>query len=137
MPRHVVDRVGEALNAEKKPLNGSKVLIVGLAYKPNVDDDRESPSYLLMDLLRERNVEVAYHDPYVPVIKPTRKYSHWEGIKSVPWNSAAIGEYDAILIATAHDCIDYGKLGQWANCIVDTRNVMASVSGISATVWKA
>ena len=67
-------------------MNGSRVLIVGLAYKPNVDDERESPSYRLMDLLKERGAEVAYHDPYVPVIRPTREHPHWAGTRSVGWD---------------------------------------------------
>jgi UDP-N-acetyl-D-glucosamine dehydrogenase len=83
MPAHVVNRTAEALNALRKPMNGSRVLIVGLAYKPNVDDDRESPSYVLMDLLKARGAEVAYHDPYVPVIRPTREHPHWAGTRSV------------------------------------------------------
>ena len=66
MPEHVVHRVAEALNSQRKPLNSSRILILGLAYKPNVDDERESPSYVLMDLLSERGAGVEYHDPYVP-----------------------------------------------------------------------
>jgi UDP-N-acetyl-D-glucosamine dehydrogenase len=77
MPEHVVHRVADALNSKRKALKGSRVLIVGLAYKPNVDDERESPSYVLMDLLNERGAQVEYHDPYVPVIKPIREHSHW------------------------------------------------------------
>ena len=75
MPEHVVHRVADALNSQQKSLNGSKILMLGLAYKPNVDDERESPSYVLMDLLQERGAEVAYYDPYVPVIKPTREHA--------------------------------------------------------------
>src|SRR6266550_5534504 len=85
MPDYVVNRVGEALNSQRKPLKGSKVLILGLAYKPDVDDDRESASYRLLDKLRERGADVAYHDPYVPVIGPTREHAHWAGTKSVTW----------------------------------------------------
>ena len=75
MPEHVVHRVADALNSQRKSINGSRVLILGLAYKPNVDDERESPSYVLMDLLQERGAEVDYYDPYVPVIKPTREHA--------------------------------------------------------------
>src|SRR5205807_2159700 len=75
MPEYVVNRVIAALNSQRKALNGSKILVMGLAYKPNVDDERESPSYVLMSLLSERGAEVEYHDPYVPVIKPTREHS--------------------------------------------------------------
>ena len=74
MPEHVVHRVADALNSQRKSINGSRILVLGLAYKPNVDDERESPSYVLMDLLQDRGAEVAYYDPYVPVIKPTREH---------------------------------------------------------------
>src|SRR5882724_11485686 len=77
MPDYVVNRVIAALNSQRRALNGSKILVVGLAYKPNVDDERESPSYVLMDLLQERGAEVAYYDPYVPVVRPTREHAHW------------------------------------------------------------
>jgi UDP-N-acetyl-D-glucosamine dehydrogenase len=137
MPVHVVARVGEALNSAFKPLNGSRVLVLGLAYKPNVDDERESPSYRIMELLSERGAEVAYHDPYVPVIRPTREHSQWAGTKSVPWDRATIGGFDAVVIATAHSCVDYQELADWARCIVDTRNAMATVRVAQGKVWKA
>src|SRR5216684_4613348 len=89
MPEHVVHCVADALNARSKAVKGSRVLILGLAYKPNVDDERESPSYVLMSLLRERGAEVDYYDPYVPVIKPTREHSHFAGKQSVEWNRSA------------------------------------------------
>src|SRR5438034_7395213 len=90
MPENVVHRVADALNSRNKAVKGSRVLILGLAYKPNVDDERESPSYVLMDLLSERGAELEYYDPYVPVIKPTREHSHWAGKKSVEWDVASI-----------------------------------------------
>ena len=74
-------------------MNGSRVLILGLAYKPNVDDDRESPSYVLMDLLKARGAEVAYYDPYVPVIRPTREHPHWAGTRSVDWNRETLRKF--------------------------------------------
>lgn len=137
MPDYVVGRVAEALNARAKPLNGSKVLVVGLAYKPDVDDDRESPSYRLLDKLEARGAQVAYHDPYVPVIRPTREHSHWAGTESVPWNRVTVGAFDVVLIATAHASVDYNDLATWSECIVDTRNAMASVPGAREKVWKA
>ena len=137
MPKHVVHRVADALNAERKALNGSKVLVLGLAYKPDVDDDRESPSYVLMDLLGEAGAEVAYHDPYVPVIKPSREYSHWAGAQSVSWEAEMIGDFDVVLISTAHSCVNYRELADWAACIVDTRNAMAKVETAEGQVWKA
>jgi UDP-N-acetyl-D-glucosamine dehydrogenase len=137
MPDYVVNRIGEALNFRGKPLKGSKVLILGLAYKPDVDDDRESASYRLLDKLRERQADVAYHDPYVPVIGPTREHSHWAGTKSVIWERDTIARFDAVVIATAHRSVNYDELAEWAQCIVDTRNVMVDVAVASGKVWKA
>jgi UDP-N-acetyl-D-glucosamine dehydrogenase len=137
MPQHVVHRVADALNARQKPISGSKILILGLAYKPNVDDDRESPSYILMDLLSENGAQVEYYDPYVPVIKPTREHSRWAGKKSVDWDRATIESFDLVLIATNHSCVNYQELGDWAQCIVDTRNAMSGTHGRPGKVWKA
>ena len=137
MPEYVVHRVADALNARSKAIKASRVLILGLAYKPNVDDERESPSYVLMDLLIERGAEVDYYDPYVPVIRPTREHSHFAGKKSIEWDRTAIENFDLVLIATNHACVNYGELGDWAQCIVDTRNAMAAVKAASGRVWKA
>ena len=137
MPLHVVDRVGDALNSVRKSVKGSRVLVLGLAYKPNVDDERESPSYHIMELLSQRGAEVAYHDPYVPVIRPTREHPHWAGTKSVPWDRATIAGFDAVVVSTAHACVNYQELADWAQCIVDTRNAMASTREIPDKVWKA
>jgi UDP-N-acetyl-D-glucosamine dehydrogenase len=127
MPEYVVRRAAEALNARRKPLNGSKVLILGLAYKADVDDDRESPSYVLLDLFHQRGAKVAYYDPFVPVIRPTREHSHWAGLRSVAWNRRVLGGFDAVVIATRHSSVNYSHLAQWASCIVDTRNAMAGL----------
>jgi UDP-glucose/GDP-mannose dehydrogenase family protein len=97
MPLHVVERVGEALNASRKPINGSRVLVLGVAYKPNVDDQRESPSYRIMELLKQRGAEVRYCDPHVPVILPAREHPHWAGTKSVSWDRATIAGFDAVV----------------------------------------
>lgn len=137
MPEYVVQRVIEALNAQRKALNGSKVLVLGLAYKPDVDDDRESPSYHLLDLLSKRGAAVAYYDPHVPVIRPTREHPHWAGTKSVAWNQATVEAYDLVLIATHHKAVNYQELAGWAGCIVDTRNAMAAVQTRPGQVWKA
>jgi UDP-N-acetyl-D-glucosamine dehydrogenase len=137
MPVHVVARLSEALNAARKPINGSRVLIVGLAYKPNVDDERESPSYRIMELLKQRGAEVAYYDPYVPVIRPTREHPHWAGIESVSWDQATIAAFDAVVIATAHACVNYQELADWAHCIVDTRNAMVTTHIAPEKLWKA
>ena len=137
MPEHVVHRVADALNARNKAVKGSRVLILGLAYKPNVDDERESPSYVLMDLLIERGAEVDYYDPYLPVIKPTREHSYFAGKKSVDWNRTTVQNFDLVLIATNHSCVNYQELGDWAQSIVDTRNAMAPVKVMPGKVWKA
>jgi UDP-N-acetyl-D-glucosamine dehydrogenase len=120
MPDFVVQRAMEVLNESGKPLKGSKILILGLAYKANVDDDRESPSYFLMEKLEAKGAVVDYNDPFVPVIKPTREHSHYIGKKSLPIS----GKYDLILISTAHD--EYKKLDliSLAVPILDTRNLI-------------
>jgi UDP-N-acetyl-D-glucosamine dehydrogenase len=137
MPLHVVHRAAEALNARRKAVNGSRVLIVGLAYKPNVDDERESPSYALMNLLKERGAEAAYFDPYVPVIRPTREHAHWAGTRSVNWDRQTLENFDAVIIATNHQAVNYQELADWSPCIVDTRNAMATVKTRPGQVWKA
>lgn len=137
MPMYVVNRTAEALNARRKALNGSRVLVVGLAYKPNVDDERESPSYTLMELLKERGAEVAYYDPFITVIRPTREHSHWAGARSVDWNRQTVESFDVAIIATNHQTINYQELADWAPSIVDTRNAMSAVKSRAGQVWKA
>ena len=137
MPEHVIHRVADALNSQQKPINSSKILVLGLAYKPDVDDERQSPSYVMMDLLQERGAEVAYYDPYVPVIKPTREHSRFAGRKSVEWDRATIESFDVVLIVTNHSLVNYHELADWARCIVDTRNAMSGVPVAPGKVWKA
>jgi UDP-N-acetyl-D-glucosamine dehydrogenase len=137
MPHYVVNRVGEALNARRKAVNGSRVLLIGLAYKPNVDDPRESPTFVLMDLLRQRGAEVAYYDPHIPVIGPMREHAAWTGIRSVAWRKETISGFDAVVIATSHDAVNYKELLEWAPCIIDTRNALAGMNASAGAVWKA
>ena len=137
MPEYVIRCVADALNQHAKAVKGSRILVVGLAYKPDVDDERESPSYVLMTLLRERGADVEYYDPYVPIIKPTREHSQWAGKESVRWNEAVIASFDLILIATNHSVIDYQELADWAPFIIDTRNAMADTRVAPGQVWKA
>jgi len=137
MPTYVVHRVADALNDRQKAIKGSSVLVLGLAYKPNVDDERESPSYVLMEMLKERGASVAYYDPYVPVIKPTREHAHWAGTKSVAWNKQTITSFDVVLIATNHACVNYQELADWTECIVDTRNAMSGIGTLPGQLWKA
>ncbi len=137
MPEYVVRQAVEALNARRKAVNGSKILILGLAYKADVDDDRESPSYVLLDLFQKRGAEVAYYDPYVPVIRPTREHPHWAGLRSVGWNRRVVAGFDAVVIATRHQSVNYNELAQWASCIIDTRNAMAGLATKPGQVRKA
>lgn len=137
MPGHVVGRVTDALNERQKAVKASSILVLGLAYKPNVDDERESPSYFLMEMLSARGAKVAYYDPYVPIIRPTREHAHWAGTKSVPWNRETIAGFDLVLISTNHASINYKELADWAPCIVDTRNAMSGIATKPKQVWKA
>ncbi len=125
MPDFVVSRVMEALNEVGKPLKGAKILMLGLAYKANVDDDRESPSYHLMEKLEEKGAVVSYNDPYIPAIKHTREFPKFAGRKSVEVSNA----FDLILVATAHD--EYKKINfeQFTVPVVDTRNIVMRKSG--------
>jgi len=137
MPSYVVNRLIDALNDRQKAVKGSSILVLGLAYKPNVDDERESPSYFLMEMLTARGAKVAYYDPYVPVIRPTREHAHWTGTKSVEWNRETISSYDAVLISTNHSSVNYRELAEWAPCIIDARNAMAGIPTKPNQVWKA
>ena len=137
MPDYVIERLEGALRAQGKTIEESKVLLVGLAYKPNVDDTRESPGYVLIENLEAKGSVVDYHDPHVPVIPPSRKYSRFAGRKSIPWTAKAMSQYDAAIIATAHSVVKHVELSNWIPCIVDTRNAMASSEAIGATLTKA
>lgn len=137
MPGYVVNRTAEALNTSRKPINGSRVLLVGLAYKANVDDMRESPTFLLMDDFKSRGAEVDYYDQYIPVISRTREHANWAGVRSINWDEVTIRSYDAVVIATAHDSTNFKDLGEWAKLIVDTRNAMARHQTRPGLVWPA
>jgi UDP-N-acetyl-D-glucosamine dehydrogenase len=136
MPEFVLHKLADALNDLGKPLRGSKILLVGLAYKANVDDDRESPGYVLMDKLAAKGASLAYYDPFIPVIRPSREHGHWAGTPSIAWDRQVIESFDAVLIATAHRDVDYRQLGQWASLIIDTRNAMHGLE-CSARIIKA
>ncbi|MEW6510862.1 MAG: nucleotide sugar dehydrogenase [Bacteroidota bacterium] len=124
MPDFVVQRVMEVLNGMGRPLKDAKILMLGLAYKANVDDDRESPSYHLMEKLEEKGAKVSYNDPYIPVIRPSREFSRYAGRKSVPVEQG----YDLLLIATPHDAYRTMDLVGLKTPIVDTRNVVTCES---------
>ena len=124
MPMYVVNRTVEALNEREKPVKGSRILLMGLAYKADVDDMRESPTFELMNRFTELGAHVEYHDPHVPVIGPTRDHSEWEGKISVEWTEKTIASFDAIVISTNHDAFNLQELASWSGLIVDTRNAL-------------
>ncbi|MGL6214770.1 nucleotide sugar dehydrogenase [Billgrantia desiderata] len=121
MPEYVVNKLIEGLNQRGKALKGSRVLVLGIAYKKNVDDMRESPSVFIMERIRDRGAEVAYSDPHVPSFPPMREH-HFD-LESVPLTPAALAEYDAVILATDHDRFDYDMIRAHARLIVDTRGI--------------
>ena len=121
MPRYVVYRMMSALSERGRGLLNTKVLVIGIAYKKNVDDARESPAYALMNQLENHGAIVDYHDDYLAILPPSREYAHLAGRRSVPLDR--VPQYDAVLIATAHDYIDWEALWDSAALIVDTRGV--------------
>ena len=127
MPRYVVSRLVEALNEDSKSLKGARVLVLGLAYKANIDDTRESPSFELIELLEEGGARVDYCDPYLPKALRTRKYDL--GLKSVPCTAEAFAEFDAVLVATAHDQFKDPRLWGGVKLVVDTRNIVEPMFG--------
>lgn len=138
MPRHVVERVADALDRTAgKALSRSRILVVGLAYKKNVDDTRESPALKLIELLEERGAEVAYHDPLVPQIPPTREHAALAGRRSIDFTPETLASFDAALIATDHDDIDWPELVRNSQIVVDTRNVCARNGLSSSHIVKA
>jgi UDP-N-acetyl-D-glucosamine dehydrogenase len=138
MPYFVVDRVIETIDRSAgRGAVGAKVLILGIAYKKNVDDMRESPSLKLIELLEKRGAEVHYHDPFIPVIPPTREHADLAGRRSVPLEAGTIATYDAVLIATDHDAVDYGYVAKSAKVVIDTRNACHRAGVIADNVVKA
>jgi UDP-N-acetyl-D-glucosamine dehydrogenase len=121
MPEHVVGKVVKALNERRKSVNGSKILVLGIAYKKNVDDMRESPAVEIMELLRATGADVAYSDPHVPVFPKMRE--HTFDLKSVPVTAASLADYDAVILATDHAKFDYELIRKTAKLVIDTRGV--------------
>ena len=123
MPNRVVEKLALAMDQNlRKGLNGSKVLVIGAAYKKNVDDMRESPALRVMELLDARGTQTAYFDPFVPEIPMTREHPDLAGRRSVEWREDVAADYDAVLIVTDHDDVDYQALLNHAPVVVDTRN---------------
>lgn len=122
MPYYAVNHLLEALNARKRALRGSKILVLGIAYKPGVSDDRESPSYPVLDLLRQKGAEVSYYDPHVSeIVYPG---TPWHGLRSVVWTLENLASYDAAIVCTAHTEVDYKELADAVPLVVDACNVV-------------
>ena len=129
LPKYVIETLAEAMSTRlQKAVAGSRVLVVGLAYKKNVDDMRESPSLHLIHLLRERKAIVDFHDPHIPVVPTTRDHPEFSGMKSIALTASSLASYDCVLISTDHDAIDYEELVQHSRLVVDTRNATAKLA---------
>ena len=127
MPEYVVGRLMEFLNDQGKPLRDSKICLLGMAYKKDVDDPRESPSFVLMDLLRERGVDLSYNDPHIPVL-PSMRHHDVPDLVSSELTSEFLGSLDCVLIATDHTAYDYDHIVEHAQLVIDTRNATAGVT---------
>ena len=135
MPRYVIAGVIHALNERSKPLRGSQICLLGVAYKKDIDDPRESPSFELMKLLMERGAVISYNDPHIPRLPQMRHHDVPE-LESQPLTPEYLSEQDCILIATDHSAYDYHFIVQHAQLIVDTRNACANVDGNSEKIYK-
>ena len=135
MPHYVVQRVMEALNARQRSLKGAKVLVLGAAYKKDVDDVRESPSLRILQLLRDLGAEVAYHDPYVPELPA--EHGLPPGMRSLPLSPGLLAASDVALVLTDHSCVDYAEVVAHAPLVVDTRNATARVTDGREKIVKA
>jgi UDP-N-acetyl-D-glucosamine dehydrogenase len=136
MPRFVVDRVAEALNDQSKPVKGAKIGILGVAYKKNIDDPRESPSFKLMELLSERGAILSYSDPHVPSLPKMRSFDV-PALSSQPLTPAYLKSLDCAVIATDHSAFDYPMIVGQSHLVVDTRNATLGIEAPAGRVWKA
>lgn len=138
MPNYVLNRLREGLDKHlRKGLNGSRILVLGIAYKKDVDDMRESPSLILYERLKRFGAIVEFHDPVIPVIPPTREHAEMTGLKSVELTQAQLESYDGVIIATEHSAVDYEFVVKHSKVIVDTRNATANVKAEKSHVIKA
>jgi UDP-N-acetyl-D-glucosamine dehydrogenase len=136
MPAYVVSRVADALNERGKPVKGSKITLMGMAYKKDVDDPRESPGFELMDLLLEKGAVVHYNDPHIPVLPPMRHYPHLR-MNSQELTVDFLRDQDCLLIVTDHSAYDWSWIASHADLIVDTRNAAKNVSNPHASIVRA
>ncbi len=138
MPVYVVTRLAEALDRQAgRGLSGAKILLLGIAYKKNVDDMRESPALALIEMLEKRGAKVDYFDPHIAVIPRTREHAGLAGRRSQALSPETIAEHDAVLIATDHDSVDYKSLANHARLVIDTRNACARAGATGEHIVKA
>ncbi len=138
MPSYVVATCVKALNVSGKAVKNSAVLCIGLSYKRDISDYRESPTFVVMDLLQEMGAHVSYFDPLIPEIGDTRDHAVWAGEKSVEWSEESISRFDLAVILTDHTAINYAELFDWLDQIVDSRNAIFRHTGkVSTHVWRA
>jgi UDP-N-acetyl-D-glucosamine dehydrogenase len=138
MPYRVVDRLAELVDRTLgRSFSGARILVIGLAYKKNIEDMRESPALKLIELIEARGATAWYHDPHIPEIRPTRKHGGLTARTSVPLDAETLEAFDAVLIATDHDDVDYALIVAHAKLVVDTRNACARHGLAGATIFKA
>ena len=138
MPRHVIGKLADALNVRaSKSLNGAKILVLGVAYKKNVEDIRESPSLRIIELLESQGAIVAFHDPYVPAIPTTREHAQLAGRRGIQLTASNLADFDAVMIVTDHDDIDYAEIVASSRLIIDTRNATRTVTHYRDRIVKA
>ncbi|MBP3960482.1 nucleotide sugar dehydrogenase [Gemmata sp. G18] len=137
MPTYVVSKVADALNDAGKPVKGSKVLLLGMAYKKDIDDPRESPGFELLDLLLKKGAKVSYNDPHIPTLPKMRHWPHLEPMESVALTPEALAGFDCVLIATDHTAYDYSWIVAHSPLVIDTRNATKKVAAGRAKIVKA
>jgi UDP-N-acetyl-D-glucosamine dehydrogenase len=137
MPAYVVSRVADALNDRGRAVKGSRVAILGMAYKKDVDDPRESPGFELMDLLVRKGAKVSYNDPHIPTLPRMRHWPHLAEMTSTPLTPEYLAAQDCVLIATDHSAYDYAFVVEHARLVVDTRNATKYVRGGREHVLRA
>ncbi len=138
MPKHVVEGLARALDEQSNlPLGSARVLLIGLSYKKNISDVRESPSLRLIELMEARGATVDYHDPHVEAVPATRQHPRLAGRRSTALTPESIHSYDAVLISTDHDDVDYESIALFSKLVVDTRNAMGRRGLTKDTIVKA
>lgn len=138
MPKYVVERTRNALMHKELSLIGANILLLGMSYKRDINDIRESPGLELVSLFEDREgATVSFHDPFIPVIPRTRKFPQLAGRESVGLDAQVLEAADAVVISTDHSTVDYQLVGEHASLIVDTRNVMKGIAGVRAEIVKA